>query len=230
MRYFLAYWVACLILFDSASAAADKLAIDKIYHPYVQSMEKEFEWRSIYPDSSETQRFAYGQAVSDNLFLEGYVNSQEITNEDYKVNSYAMEARWQLTDQGEYSADWGAVAELEKTAGQDSWEASTALIAEKQWNRWLGTANLWFNYKWGSDRKQEFNPALSLQARYRYSPYFEPAVEYYTGKYTKAMGPVMMGDLNFSHGRKLHWEVGSILGLDARTPNMTWRFLAEFEF
>lgn len=211
-------------------AEADRLSIDKIYHPYVQPMEKELEWRAISADNNETNRFAYGQALTDNFFLEGYINSQEMTNENYKINSYALEGQWQLTDQGEYSADWGLVAELEKTKSQDSWQASTGLITEKQWNRWLGTANLWLLYDWGAGRNEQVNAALSLQARYRYSRYFEPAVEFYSGRYTSAAGPVVMGDLDFGQGRKLHWEAGTIMGLDAQTPNLTWRFLTEFEF
>lgn len=39
-----------------------------------------------------------------------------------------------------------------------------------------------------------------------------------------------MSDVKSSAAKKMHWEVGSILGLDSTNLNNTWRFLAEFEF
>lgn len=218
-----------IMLLSPVSAIADRLAIDKIYHPYVNAMERELEWRMTSADGKQTHRLAVGKALSDRLFVEGYLTADE-QNHSFRLSNYELETRWQLTEQGEYSADWGVVAEVEKAHEQDAWEVASAVLAEKEWRRWVGTANLWFIYEWGDNRNDEFETALSMQARYRYSRHFEPAIELYSGQNTRALGPAIMGDVRFGAGKKLHWETGLIFGLDDKTPDTTLRLLTEFEF
>lgn len=206
---------------------ADGLAIDKVYHPYVQALERELEWRMISADGEQKHRLGLGKSLSDRLFVEGYLI---VSNNESTIDAYELEAKWQLTEQGEYAVDWGAIVELEKDRYDNNWELATGLLMEKEWGTWTGSANLWAIYEWGDTIKAELESALALQARYRYSRYFEPAIEFYSGQNTRGIGPVIMGDVKFSAGKKLHWEVGSILGLDSSTPDNTWRFLTEFEF
>ena len=120
-----------------------------------------------------------------------------------------------MTEQGEYWADWGVVFELEKEDDLDAWEFSTGLLAEKEW---------------GSDIPDETETRLGLQARYRHSPGFEPAVEVYSGEDTRGIGPAVLGQLPLGGKRQLRWEAGAIFGLDSKSPDTTLRFLLEFEF
>jgi len=108
-------------------------------------------------------------------------------------------------------------------------ELASGLILEKAWGRWVGTANLWLIYE-HSPINAEFETALALQTRYRYKPYLEPAIEFYAGQDTRGLGPVLMGDLKFGPGKKLHWEAGIIFGLETDSPDNTWRFSTEYEF
>ena len=211
----------------TSAVNADGLAIDKVYHPYVQALEREIEWRMISADGEQKHRLGLGKSVSDRLFIEGYLI---LSNNEDSIDAYEAEAKWQLTEQGEYAVDWGVILELEKDRYDNNWELATGLLMEKEWGTWTGSANLWAIYEWGDTIKSELESALALQARYRYSRYFEPALEFYSGQNTRGLGPVVMGDIRFGAGKKLHWEVGSIVGLDSATPNNTWRFLTEFEF
>lgn len=222
---FINIFLACI-----TSASADGLAIDKVYHPYVQELEREVEWRMISADGEQKHRFGIGTSLSDRLFIEVYVIAKDDTNNNLRVADYEIEAKWQLTEQGEYSIDWGVIAELEKSRYDNNWELATGVIAEKEWGRWVGTANLWAIYEWGDTIKNELESALSLQARYRYSRKLEPAIEFYSGENTLGLGPVLMGDVKLSGRKKLHWEAGVIMGLDSKTPDNTWRLLTEFEF
>ena len=206
---------------------ADGLAIDKVYHPYVQALEREVEWRMVSSDGEQKHRLGIGQSLSDRLFVEAYLIT---SNNESSIDAYEAEAKWQLTEQGEYAVDWGVILELEKDRHDNNWELASGLLMAKDWGRWSGSANLWAIYEWGDTIKSELESALALQARYRYSRYFEPALEFYSGQNTRGIGPVIMGDVKFSAGKKLHWEVGSIMGLDSKTPDKTWRLLAEFEF
>ena len=210
-------------------ALADGNAIDKVYHPYVQALEYEVEWRMISADGDQKHRLGLGQSLSDRLFIEGYLIAKDEDN-NFKLEAYEIEAKWQLTEQGEYSADWGVIVELEKEHHDDKWEFATGLLAEKEWGRWIGTANFWAIYEWGEHIKNELESALALQMRYRYSRSFEPALEFYADENTRALGPTILGDIRIGQGKKLHWETGVILGLNSETPDTTWRFLTEFEF
>jgi hypothetical protein len=219
------------------TAAADGLVIDKIYHPYVQPLEQELEWRASLqdrqpgqPDDLGLYRLAYGRAFGERWFGEVYVVGERSDAQDFEVSGYELEALRQLTEQGEYWADFGLLFELEKQDGLDIWEFSTGLLAEKEWGKWSGTANLFVAQEWGDDIDDELETALGLQARYRYSPALEPALELYKGDGTFALGPAMLGDIKLQGRQKLHWEAGTIFGLDTVSPNLTWRLLLEFEF
>lgn len=206
---------------------ADGLAIDKVYHPYVQPLEREVEWRMLSSDGEQKHRLGIGKSLTDRLFIEAYLIT---SNNENTIDAYELEAKWQLTEQGEYEADWGVIVELEKDRNDNNWELATGLLMEKEWGHWVGAANLKAIYEWGETVSAELESSLALQARYRYSRYFEPALEFYSGQNTRGLGPAVMGDVRFGSGKKLHWEIGSILGLDSITPNNTWRGSLEYEF
>jgi hypothetical protein len=208
-------------------AFADSTAIDKVYHPYVQPLEREIEFRMISADDEQKYRLGLGKSLSDRVFIEGYVIA---SNNENSLDAVELEGKWQLTEQGEYSADWGVLVELEKDRHENNWELATALLMEKEFGRWVNTTNLKIIYEWGTRIDSELESALAMQMRYRYSRLFEPAIELYSGQNTRAIGPVVMGDVKFDGPKKLHWEAGLLLGVDDKTPDTTWRLLTEYEF
>ncbi len=208
---------------------ADSGAVDKVYHPYVQPLEREFEWRMLSEGGGQTYRLGLGQSITDKVFVEGYLIAKDVGNH-LKLEAYEIEAKWQLTEQGEYAADWGLLFELEKLQHDDTWESSVGVLVEKQWGRWVGAANVKLIYEWGPEIEDELETALASQIRYRYKPYLEPAVEFYSSDQGVALGPVIMGDIRLQAAKKVHWEVGSIFGINSVAPNNTWRLLVEYEF
>jgi hypothetical protein len=229
--------LALLLATAPAALWADGVVIDKIYHPYIQPLEKEFEWRAIHqdrqpgrPDDLQQYRLAYGQSLGDKWFAEIYLVGSKSDADSFDIEGYEIEAQTQLTEQGEYWADWGLVFELEKADEVDAWEFSTGLLAEKEWGKWSGTANLFLEHEWGSDIADETESRLGLQARYRYSPGFEPAVEIYSGEDTRGIGPAALGQLPLGGKRQIRWEAGVIFGVDSKSPDTTLRLLFEFEF
>jgi len=113
----------------SGQILADGFVIDKIYHPYVQPLEQELEWRTIYqdeqistPDDLWLYQLAYGRSLNDHWFAELYLVGEKSAVQSFEIEAYELEAKWQLTEQGEFWADWGVLFELEKEANQDVWE------------------------------------------------------------------------------------------------------------
>ena len=225
------------MLCSAVDAVADGLVIDKIYHPYVQPLEQDLEWRAtlqndqpMAADNLQSHRFAYGRSLGERWFAEAYVVGRASDADGFSITGYELEAKRQLTEQGQLWADWGLLLELERTTGIDSWEFSTGVLAEKEWGKWSGTANFFLAQEWGSKINDELDTTLNLQARYRYLRTFEPAVEFYAGENTRGIGPVVMGQIRLGSGRQIHWEAGAIFGLDEPSPNQSYRLLLEFEF
>ncbi len=213
------------------------ILIDKIYHPYVNPMEQELEWRGIFqdhqpstPDNAQLHRFAYGRSLSDRVFAEAYLVASKSSDTSFDIEAYELEFVWQLTEAGEFWADWGMLFEVEKEANLDKWEFTTGVLMEKERGRWSGTVNLFMLNKWGSDSTDNFEERLSLQARYRYSRGFEPAVEFYSGEDTVGLGPACQGQIKLDGNKKLNWEAGLIFGLGSSSPNQILRFLLDLEF
>ena len=228
--------LSVLLLWSWQSLEAGTV-IDKIYHPYVQPLEQELELRMIYQDEQPfvadntwVYQLAYGRSLNDRWFAEVYLVGEKSDDQSFDIEAYELEAKWQLTEQGEFWADWGMLFELEKEANEDVWEFATAVLLEKEWGKWSGAANFWVLNEWGSDTKNELNARLNLQARYRYSRAFEPAIEFYSGEDTRGLGPAFLGQARLGNKQLLSWEFGVIFGLDSKSPNRTLRFLLEFEF
>ncbi len=216
---------------------ADGSTIDKVYHPYVQLLEKELEYRVLYEqdsrkasDGKNRHKVGYGQAISDRFFAEVYLIGVDQPNSNFKIESYEAELKWQLTEQGEYDNDWGLLFELEKKRNENIWEASTTLIALHEWSNWIATGNMSVIYEWGEDIGNEWETAFAGQLRYRFNERLEPGIEVYQAQDTQGIGPVVNGLWRMGRGKKLNWEFGAILGTDSDTADINWKFNLEYEF
>ena len=216
---------------------ADGLVIDKIYHPYVDALEKELEYRALIQDEqhgistqAQVHQLALGSAIGSRMFGEVYLIGSKSRGGNVSLEALEAELKWQLTEQGEYGVDWGLQIEYEHERRIDAEEFSVALLAEKEWGNWSGTANFHVINEWGDDINAEIESVLALQARYRYSRLLEPSIEFYAGQNTRAIGPAVQGTISTGIRRSLHWEAGLIFGLDNTSADQTWRLLLEYEF
>ncbi len=231
-------WVVVLLLLGfSAQVWADGRVVDKVYHPYVQPWEREIEYRFAFqkqpdhPDNNAMiQKFGYGFNISDNMALEGYLEASRITPEDYQISGYELELRWMLTEQGQYSADWGLLFELERQDGNANYEFSAGLLMEKEFGPTSLTLNALTVYEWGETLRSELETEFRLQYRYRWLPQVQPAVEFYSGENYKGVGPALMGVHKFNKENQLKWELATVFAIDNSTINNTLRFALEFEF
>ena len=223
-----------LLLSFTVTVHADGVVVDKVYHPYVLPNEREVEWRLFSHKESENnklaQRFAYGQSLTDNVMLEFYLVGERDINDDFSLTSYELEARWMLTEQGEYWADWGLLFEIEKEQRKKNWEVTSGVIVEKEFGRTSLTLNAFIIYEWGDTIVSEFETEFRLQYRYRYLEQLQPAIELYSGENYLGIGPAFMGIQRFSGQKQLKWEVGFITGIDSRSKGHVLRLAIEYEF
>ena len=223
-----------LLLSYTSTVYADGVVVDKVYHPYVLPNEREVEWRLLSHKESENnnlaQRFAYGQSLTDTIMLELYLVGERDINDDFSLSSYELEARWMLTEQGEYWADWGLLFEIEKVQRQKNWEVTSGVLVEKEFGRASLTFNAFIIYEWGKTIVSEFETEFRLQYRYRYLEQFQPAIELYSGENYLGVGPAFMGIQRFDGQKQLKWEVGLITGIDSRSKGHILRVAIEYEF
>lgn len=216
---------------------ADGLVIDKVYHPYVDALETELEMRHLVQDPqpgrnnpAQVYQMSLGKALTDAVFAEVYVHAAKDRNGGWQADAWEVEVKWQLSEQGEYWADYGLLFEYEDERQVDAREFTVGFLAEKEFGSFSTAANFMVIREWGEDILSEYETALAMQTRYRFRESFEPGIEFYAGEDTLGLGPVLQGTWRTGVRRSLHWEAGLILGLDDKTPDQTWRFLLEYEF
>ena len=228
--------IYCASLISCAISLSAHAQIDKVYHPYVQPGERELEFRTNYQHDNDQRfdnivksRFALGYSITNQVMLETYLIAEKDSFGSYSLEAYELEAKWQMTEQGEYAADWGLLLELEKQRNKDSWESSAALLVEKELGPWSITTNLFTTYEYGSDVKNEWEASFASQLRYRLRKSFEPGFELYAAENTLGVGPIFMGTERLGL-KKIKWETGLIFALDGDSAAHTLRFLLEYEF
>ncbi|WP_323815242.1 hypothetical protein [Cellvibrio sp. NN19] len=224
-----------LIISLSTCAMPVLAEMNRVYHPYVEQNERELEYgftlRDLGGEQELLNRAGIGYTWNDKLFTEVYLLTESITHEGEQIRGYEAELKWQITEQGEYWADWGLLMEAGTAKDISSHEFAVGLLWEKELaSRWVATANLIAEYEFGSDIESEFESALRAQLRHRYSASFEPAIELYLDDQDWAVGPAFMGTIKLSGRQQLRWELGFLFGLDKDTPENNLRGLIEYEF
>ncbi|MGA8204725.1 MAG: hypothetical protein WB812_09420 [Woeseiaceae bacterium] len=221
-------------LLAAAAARADGIVVDRVYDPYVQPLEAELEWRSVHQsdDVQDLQRhmLGIGRSLSDRWEAEVYAAWTQGMGDDLALDLFEVEAKWQLTEQGEYAFDWGVVFGVERKVDSDISAATATLISAKDFGRWTAVGNLTLAYEEGTGVTDEFETALHLQARYRYREALEPGIEFHIGQNTSVLGPAFAGTVRFAPAHKLRWEAGLFWALDDESPDRVARLNLEYEF
>ncbi|GAB2924243.1 hypothetical protein [Rheinheimera gaetbuli] len=221
----------------STTAMADGRVVDKVYHPYVQPLERNFEYRALYQRQADhpnnnamAQKLGYGFSIADDMALSWYILAERVMPDDYTVAGYEVELRWMLTEQGQYSWDWGLLFELEHQQQTDNNEFTTGLLVEKEFEHTSLTVNALLVYEWGANIEEEIEAEFRFQYRYRFLPALQPSLEIYAGEGFKGAGPGFMGVHKFSNTRQLKWEAAIVFAIDNDTIDRTLRFALEYEF
>lgn len=211
--------------------------VDKVYHPYVQPLERELEFRSVYQHDDDPnedgllrQRIGFGRAVTDRWFAEGYLLGRRIPGQSLRLDGFEVESLFQLTEQGEFAADWGVLVEVERFTGAAITEVSARLLVEKEFGRWTGALNVGPEYEFGSGIANEFDSIFHAQWRYRLSPRLQPGIEIHRDELTSATGFLLQGVERLGGTRRLNWELGVLAPFNNTTPESTFRLMLDLEF
>jgi high-affinity iron transporter len=159
---------------------------------------------------------------------------------DLEATEVAWENLFQLTPQGKYWLDVGALVEYAHSLEHDGDDAlEMGLLLEKQLASTVLTANLVAGRELASGSETELEYAMRY--RWRISEALEPGVELYGGlgdwgdngslqDDEHQLGPSLLGKLRTGDRSALRYEAAVLFGLTQAAPDTAVRLLLEFEF
>lgn len=221
----------------------------KVYSPYVELGEWEFEFRSATTfdnddDKDGAQSYVYEIGYSPTAFWHTalFLGQGAEPGDFLRSNEFVWENIFQLTEPGQYWLDVGAYVEYAKGLRQGGDHAlEWKVLLEKPIGKWTFIANpifvqdfpeadedpgVQFEYAWGT--------------YYRLMSEFEPGFEAFggVGELTHAnaleeqehlLGPSVRGRLPMGGAGKLAYNLGYLFGLTDQSPDGTFKVELEYE-
>lgn len=237
------FTISAAILALSSSQA---LATKKVYSPYVEKGELEFEYRGNYTydndrskDGEQENKFAVGYGFTDYWFTELYaeIKNPAGDNQPYDFEAIEWENKFQLTQQGEYWLDLGLLAEYEYAVEDKDApdEIKVLALVQKDIGKFSNVLNIGLEKQVGENSDEGFVGLVSWSTRYRWMPELEPGFEIHSNfgeidddvpysEQEHQVGPVLYG--NLGHGIK--YDVGYLFGVSRGAPDGELKFLIEY--
>ena len=217
-----------------------------VYSPLVEEGELAIELRGHYDidgndalDGGQQYKLEFEWSPTARWRAELLAEFEQEPGGNLETTEIAWENVFQLTEQGQYWADFGLLAEYAHSLEDDGHDAlELGLLAQKDVGRHEARVNLIFERELtgGADTEMEY----AWQYRYRLGERFEPGIEMYGGlgdwghmgsfdDHEQQLGPACFGKLRTASGA-WKYEAAVLFGLNDQAPDTTLRFLLEYEF
>jgi len=182
-------------------------------------------------------------APTDWWATEFYVQFHHSGPDRTGYDAVEWENRFQLTEPGQYAADWGMVLEIEKPRDpNEGWHVNAGPLIQGSFDsRWQWNFNPMIAQTWSGASPATTDLAYQAQLKYRYQPAFEVGVQgfgdlgpWYHWSAMDAqshnLGPAVFGRWPMGGRQVLYYNMGWLFGLTSATPHNTLRAQIEFEF
>ncbi len=223
----------------------------KVYTPLIETGVVEFEYRGAHTfdadpakDGAESQKFSVGYGVTDWWFLEAYGAWARDPGGNTNFDGTEWESVFQLTQPGEYWANFGLLAEYERVQNRktDSDEVVLGSLIERDFGPTTTDLNLVFSRQIGPQITQRgIGFGYRWQTRWRLLPEFQPGFEAYGDlgplgavnplrEQQHLLGPIAQG--RFRLGAipgNLQYNVGYLFGLTRQSPGGAVKLILEYE-
>ena len=223
----------------------------KVYSPLIETGVLEFEYRGARTfdsdpakNDAEAQKFSLGYGLTDWWFFEAYGEWAKDPGGTTHFDGTEWESVFQLTEPGEYWANFGLLAEYERVQNRktDSDEIDIGPLIERDFGPITADLNLMFSRQIGpriSERGVGFD--FRLQARWRLMPEFQPGFEAFGDlgpigalnplrEQQHLVGPAFQGRFTLgSLPGNLQYNTGYLFGLTNASPGGVLKFILEYE-
>ncbi len=235
----LAVFLAMVTFFNQTQAA------DHVYSPYVEQGELEVEWKNNYDfdhnkdkSGASSQKFALGYGVNNFWATEIYaiVEKDGETGSSYNLNGVEFENIFQLTERGQYWADFGLyTAYTHSLKSGTPNEAELKLLVAKDTGMLTHYANIQLARENGDEASNSTEVGFKWSTRYRLDEKFMPGFEIHSNfgslnhfnydDQKHQVGPMFYGRL-FNNFR---YEIGYLIGTSKEAPDGQLKSLIEYE-
>jgi high-affinity iron transporter len=220
----------------------------KVYSPRVVKGETEIEYRGYHDfddddsrDGAEKHKFGVGHGFTNFWFSEIYSAYEKEPGGSNEHEAIEWENRFQLSEQGQYWADFGLLVEYEATPHGNPDELVIAPIIEKTFDRWVGTLNLFLEREVGGGSESGTVFAYAARVKYLLNPLFEPAIEAFGepgrinhfGSFNGQehwIGPAAYGRYGFGQGKALLYSGALLFGETSVSSDNRAVLRLEYEF
>lgn len=233
------------------TAPAGVRAEFKVYSPYVEQGELELEVRGKFMHDDEPELDGDKELIYEigytptarwhtAVLLEQEQEHEEGEDHDLNLEAFAWENILQLTEPGEYWADFGVYLEYEKSLLESgAHQLEGKLLVEKNVGRWIFTANPIFALPFGDVDDHDVSFEYAWATRYRLRPEFEPGFEAFgelgpiddveeLSQQTHEIGPDVRGAFRLGEGKVLY-NVGYLFGVTDASHDGAVKFELEYE-
>jgi len=223
----------------------------KVYSPLIETGVLEFEYRAARTFDSESakndaeaQKFSLGYGLTDWWFVEAYGAWAKDPGGTTHFDGTEFESVFQLTEPGEYWANFGLLAEYERVQDRktDSDEIAVGALIERDFGPMTTDVNLMFPRQIGPQISEHgIGFGYRLQARWRYLPQFQPGLEAYGDlgpigalnplrEQQHLLGPAVQGRFTLgSIPGNLQYNIAWLFGLTRESPGGALKLILEYE-
>lgn len=221
----------------------------KVYDPYVDAHELEFEYRGSMSvdgdpakDNAQKHLTSIGYGFTDWWSAEIYAEWARDPGEETTFDAFEVESLFRFTEPGEYWADFGALVEFERTDRSDDPDAlEVKFLIAKDIGKFSAVYNINFARQMGSGASHDIELGQAFQLRYRLDRAFEPGIELYSEfgaiddmapwrDQDQRIGPIVAGTLPLGDGgMKIKYNVGYLFGVTDATEDGAVKATLEFE-
>ena len=244
--------VAALLIASLFSISTrDAHAGFKVYTPYVEMGELEIEYRpsvtvdgDAAKDNEQKHLLGIGYGVNSWWFTELYAEWEREAGpgESAKFEAIEWENRFQLTNPGEYWADFGLLVEYERSDDDKSPDKiELALLFAKELGQFDAAYNLIFEKEVGGGASNDVELAQAFQLKYRLDKAFEPGIELFNefgaigdmpdfDGQKHYIGPIATGVIPLNDtGLKLKYNAGYLFGVSDAAEDGVVKAIIELE-
>lgn len=238
------FWSAIPIVLSFLLWTGPAFALDKIYSPYVEKGEWEFEYfgTSAFDDhhdkdGAQAHEVSLGYGLSSHWSAELYGLFERQIDQSIQFSGVQWENRFQFFEPGQYWVDSGLlVAYTHATHRDDPDTLEVKVLLQKQWGRFIHRTNIGIEQEVGSHSQGGPDRVVLWSSRYKYNKYFEPGFEIQSnfGKANEHLdfsqqehyvGPAVYG-LIAPH---VKYEAAYLFGLSNAASDSAARLLLEYE-
>lgn len=218
---------------------------DKVLLPTVVQGELEFEllggfqrWPNHDGDRERQFIGEIGYGLTSWWKSETGIGTTQFPDQSYHLDEIEWENIFALTEPGEYWADLGLLAELERDYGAGQNVVKIGPLLQKEFGAFQTNLNVFFQRELGAGAEPGAEIDYQWQLKWRGEPRFEPGLQGFGtlgrtndfGHQTEnRIGPAFFGQLATGPRHKLKYDAAVLFGLTSNTAHTTVRFQLEYE-